>query len=99
MLYYLETSATIRIPAVRNEIIHMIIQRNELACYVRDRIDLPPMLNEDFKCGNCYAQESCFLYNKLVEEGDGERLNKKAKQKYDDLVRSLKPADRDFMKK
>ena len=99
MLYYLETSAIIRIPAVRNEIIHMLIQRNELACYVRDRIDLPPMLKEDFKCGNCYAQESCFLYNKLVEDGDGERLTKKAKQKYDDLVRSLKPADRDFMKK
>ena len=99
MLYYLETSAIIRIPAVRNEIIHMLIQRNELACYVRDRIDLPPMLREDFKCGNCYAQESCFLYNKLVEDGDGERLNKKAKQKYDDLVRSLKPADQNFMKK
>ncbi|XPS75358.1 DNA helicase [Ascochyta lentis] len=99
MLYYLETSAIIRIPAVRNDIIHMIIQRNELACYVRDRIELPPMLKEDFKCGNCYAQESCFLYNKLVEDGAGERLNKKAKQKYDDLVKSLKPSDRDFMKK
>lgn len=99
MLYYLETSAIIRIPAVRNEIIHMLIQRNELACYVRDRIDLPPMLKEDFKCGNCYAQESCFLYNKLVEDGEGESLNKKAKQKYDDLVRTLKPHDRDFMKK
>lgn len=99
MLYYLETSAIIRIPAVRNEIIHMVIQRNELACFVRDRIDLPPMLKEDFKCGNCYAQESCFLYNKLVEDGDGERLNKKAKQKYDDLVKSLKPTDQDFMKK
>jgi DNA replication ATP-dependent helicase Dna2 len=99
MLYYLETSAIIRIPAVRNEIIHMLIQRNELACYVRDRIDLPPMLKEDFKCGNCYAQESCFLYNNLVEDGEGESLNKKAKQKYDDLVRALKPADRDFMKK
>ncbi|KAF3040980.1 Tripartite DNA replication factor [Didymella heteroderae] len=99
MLYYLETSAIIRIPAVRNEIIHMLIQRNELACYVRDRIDLPPMLKEDFKCGNCYAQESCFLYNKLVEDGEGDLLNKKAKQKYDDLVRALKPADHDFMKK
>ncbi|KAF3000317.1 Tripartite DNA replication factor [Curvularia kusanoi] len=99
MLYYLETSAIIRIPAVRNEIIHMLIQRNELACYVRDRIDLPPMLKEDFKCGNCYAQDSCFLYDKLVEDGDGERLNKKAKQKYDVLVKSLKPTDRDFMKK
>lgn len=99
MLYYLETSAIIRIPAVRNDIIHMLIQRNELACYVRDRIDLPPMLKEDFKCGNCYAQQSCFLYNKLIEGGGGEQLNKRAKEKYDDLVKSLKTTDRDFMNK
>jgi DNA replication ATP-dependent helicase Dna2 len=77
----------------------MIIKRNELACYVRDRIELPPMLKEDFKCGNCYAQEPCFIYDKLVEGGDGERLNKKAKEKYDELVKSLKPSDQEFMKK
>lgn len=98
-MYYLETSDISRIPAVRNDIIHMIIKRNELACYVRDRIELPPMLKEDFKCGKCYAQESCFLYNKLVEGGDGELLNKKAKERYDELVKSLKASDQDFMKK
>jgi DNA replication ATP-dependent helicase Dna2 len=99
ILYYLETSAISRIPAVRNDIIHMIIKRNELACYVRDRIELPPMLKEDFKCGNCYAQEPCFIYDKLVEGGEGERLNKKAKEKYDELVKSLKLSDQEFMKK
>jgi DNA replication ATP-dependent helicase Dna2 len=76
----------------------MIIKRNELACYVRDRIELPPMLKEDFKCQKCYAQEACFLYEKLVEDGNGELLNKKAKERYDDLVKSLKPADQEFMK-
>lgn len=99
ILYYLESSDTSRIPAIRNDIIHMIIKRNELACYVRDRIDLPPMLKEDFKCQKCYAQEPCFLYNKLVEDGDGEVLNKKAKERYDELVKPLKPSDQDFMKK
>ncbi|KAI8941289.1 hypothetical protein NX059_002519 [Plenodomus lindquistii] len=99
ILYYLETSDTSRIPAIRNDIIHMIIKRNELACYVRDRIELPPMLKEDFKCQKCYAQEPCFLYEKLVEDGNGESLNKKAKERYDELVKPLKPSDQEFMKK
>lgn len=99
ILYYLETSDTSRIPAIRNEIIHMIIKRNELACYVRERIELPPMLKEDFKCQKCYAQDACFLYDKLVEDGNGEQLNKKAKERYDELVQSLNPRDQHFMKK
>jgi DNA replication ATP-dependent helicase Dna2 len=98
ILYYLETSDTSRIPAIRNDIIHMIIKRNELACYVRDRIELPPMLKEDHKCQKCYAQEACFLYHNLVEDGHGESLNKKAKERYDELVKYLNPADQVFMK-
>jgi DNA replication ATP-dependent helicase Dna2 len=77
----------------------MIIKRNELACYVRDRIELPPVLKEDFKCQKCYAQEACFLYDKLVEDGDGELLNKKAKERYDELTQSLNSTDQQFMKK
>jgi DNA replication ATP-dependent helicase Dna2 len=77
----------------------MIIKRNELACYVRDRIELPPLLKEDFKCQKCYAQEPCFLYHNLVEDGKGESLNKKAKERYDELVKPLKPSDQEFMKK
>lgn len=99
ILYYLETSDTSRIPAIRNDIIHMIIKRNELACYVRDRIELPEMLKEDHKCGKCYAQEACFLYHKLVENGAGERLNKKAKERFDEMVQDLKPSDQEFLKK
>jgi DNA replication ATP-dependent helicase Dna2 len=99
VLYYLETSDISRIPAVRNDIIHMIIKRNELACYVRDRIELPPILKEDFKCQKCYAQEACFLYDNLVEDGKGEQLNKKAKERYDEVVRPLKPSHQEFMKK
>jgi DNA replication ATP-dependent helicase Dna2 len=98
-LYYLETSDISRIPAIRNDIIHMIIKRNELACYVRDRIELPPILKEDFKCQKCYAQEPCFLYHNLVEDGKGEMLNKKAKERYDELVKPLQPSHREFMKK
>jgi DNA replication ATP-dependent helicase Dna2 len=95
----METSDVSRIPTVRNDIMHMIIKRNELACYVRERMQLPPMLKEDYKCQKCYAQEPCFLYNKLVEDGQGELLNNKAKERYDELVKALKPSDQDFMKK
>jgi DNA replication ATP-dependent helicase Dna2 len=77
----------------------MIIKRNELACYVRDRIELPPILKEDFKCHKCYAQEACFLYDNLVEGGKGEQLNKKAKERYDELVKPLKSSHQEFMKK
>lgn len=77
----------------------MIIKRNELACYVRDRIELPEILKEDYKCGKCYAQEACFIYHKLVEDGHGDRLNKKAKERYIELVKDLKPSDQEFMKK
>jgi DNA replication ATP-dependent helicase Dna2 len=77
----------------------MIIKRNELACYVRDRIELPPILKEDFKCQKCYAQEPCFLYHNLVEDGNGKMLNTKAKDKYDELVKPLQPSHREFMKK
>ena len=98
-MYYLETSAISRIPNIRNDIIHMIIKRNELACYVRDRIELPEILKEDYKCQKCYAQSACFLYHKLVEDGQGERLNTKAKERYDELVGTLNPTDQEFMKK
>ncbi|KAG9532375.1 hypothetical protein KCU79_g22717, partial [Aureobasidium melanogenum] len=34
LLYYMENSSITRIPAIRHELRHMIMQRNELACYV-----------------------------------------------------------------
>lgn len=72
ILYYTETSEISRIPAVRHELIQMIMQRNELACYVRHRLELPPMLKSPHLCGRCYAKSSCFLYHKLVDQGNGE---------------------------
>ncbi|KAL1791820.1 hypothetical protein ACET3X_009571 [Alternaria dauci] len=99
ILYYLETSEISRVPAIRNDMIHMIIKRNELACFVRDRIELPPVLKEDFKCQKCYAQEPCFLYHNLVEDGKGEMLNKKAKERYDELIKPLQRSHQEFMRK
>ena len=69
LLYYLETSDINRIQAVRHELIHMIMKRNDLACYVRERLSLPPVLPNSHLCGRCYAQTTCQLYHKLVEDG------------------------------
>lgn len=93
----METSEVTRIPAIRHELRHMIMQRNELACYVRERLSLPPMLKNNHMCHRCYAKDPCFLYHKLVESGTGETSG--LKEKFDEVVRHLKPVHQDFFKK
>lgn len=99
ILYYMETSKTTRVQAVRQELIHMIIKRNELACFVRERLKLPEMLpgSQQRLCNNCYAQSTCFLYHKLAEGGSSDSIVNKGK--YEELVKYLKPADQEFFKK
>jgi len=97
ILYYMDTSAVSRIPAIRNELRHMVMQRNELASYVRERLQLPPMLQNAFKCGRCYAKKSCFLYHKLSEDGTTETAG--VKEKFNEIVSKLKPVHQDFFKK
>lgn len=50
----------------------MIQERNRLAGYVRERLNLPPMIKKPRLCNQCYAKSSCFIYHKLAEDGDGE---------------------------
>ncbi|THX47186.1 hypothetical protein D6D11_06537 [Aureobasidium pullulans] len=84
LLYYMENSSVTRIPAIRHELRHMIMQRNELACYVRERLQLPPMIQDERKCGRCYAKTECFLYHKLAEDGTAESAG--VKEKFNDLI-------------
>lgn len=98
VLYYMETSQTLRIPAIRHELRHMIMQRNQLACYIRERsVQLPPMKRSKNACGKCYAQTSCFTYHKLADGGDGETSG--LNEKFDELVKHLTPTHRDFFLK
>jgi DNA replication ATP-dependent helicase Dna2 len=97
VLYYLETAKTSRVEGIRHEIRHMIIQRNELACYVRDKLELPPMIKKPHMCKNCYAQTSCFVYHKLVESGNGDTSG--MKEIFDDAMRHLQPTHEAFFKK
>ncbi|KAL9008172.1 MAG: hypothetical protein Q9173_006674 [Seirophora scorigena] len=97
ILYYMESSETSRIPAIRHELMHMVMKRNELASYIRQRVKLPPMLKSPHLCGKCYAQKPCFVYHKLIEDGDGETSG--LKEKFDQVVRHLKPSHADFFRK
>jgi DNA replication ATP-dependent helicase Dna2 len=99
ILYYLETSKTMRVKAMRHELIHMIMKRNELACYIRERLKLPPILepNRQRLCGNCYAQKTCYLYHKLSEKGDGSALDKK--DIFQALVSPLKSVHQQFFQR
>jgi len=65
LLYYLENKEMIRVPAIRDELRGMIIGRNRLASYIRNREILPDMLKSRYTCGNCYAKETCFIYHKV----------------------------------
>ena len=94
----METSETSRIPAIRHELIHMIKQRNKLAGFVREKTELPPMLqNSPHLCQKCYAQKACFIYNKLVDNGSGETSG--LQELFDEHVKHLQPVHQQFFKK
>lgn len=98
ILYYMESSETVRIPRIRHELRHMIMQRNVLAVYVRDKsTQLPPMLKKEPLCSRCYAKTTCFIYHKLAEGGDGETSGMKGK--FDEVVKHLTPRHRGFFLK
>jgi len=98
ILYYMETGRTLRIPAIRHELRHLIMQRNQLACYIRERsVQLPPMKRDKNTCGKCYAQTSCFTYHKLADDGDGESSG--MNDKFEDAVKHLTPVHKEFFLK
>lgn len=75
----------------------MLMQRNELASYVRQRLELPPMLKSPHLCGKCYAQSPCFLYHKLVDDGNGETSG--MWETFDNVAKHLTPTHQLFFQK
>ncbi|KAF4124374.1 DNA replication ATP-dependent helicase Dna2 [Geosmithia morbida] len=98
ILYYMESSRTMRVPAIRNELRHMIMQRNELACHIRERsVHLPAMFRNKHVCGKCYAKISCFTYHRLADDGDGETSD--MQEKFEEIVGHLTPKHQEFFVK
>lgn len=97
ILYYMQTSEISNIPTMRHELVPMIMQRNELASYVRHRLELPPMIKRPYVCGKCYAQTPCFIYHKMVDNGNGETSG--LGDNFNDLVKHLNPSHQTFFSK
>ena len=94
MLYYMQSSEISNIPTIRHELVPMIMQRNELASYIRHRAELPSMIQRPHVCGKCFAQTPCFLYHKLFDDGNGETSG--LGEKFDDFVKHLNPSHQLF---
>ncbi|KIW12930.1 hypothetical protein PV08_08117 [Exophiala spinifera] len=97
ILYYLESSKTFRVEGIRNELRHMVIERNELACYVHDKLALPPMIKKEHLCKNCYSKPACFIYHKLSEGGDGATSG--LGEIFNEVVDHLSPDHQAFFRK
>src|SRR5690606_20337984 len=72
LLLYLESGETIRVGAHRDELRHMIMQRNELAGFIKNRDSLPQMLRKKHDCQRCYQKDSCFAFHKGSEGGNAD---------------------------
>ncbi len=97
ILYYLETNKVFRVEGIRNEIRHMVMERNELACYVHDKLALPPMIKKQHLCKTCYSKAACFTYHKLSEDGTAETSG--LGEKFTEVVNHLSPVHQTFFKK
>ncbi|KAM0331664.1 hypothetical protein ACHAQA_003343 [Verticillium albo-atrum] len=95
ILYYMESSQTSRIPAVRQELRHMIMQRNQLACYIRERsVQLPPMKKSKHMCNKCYAKSACFIYHRLADDGD--EVTSGMGKEFNEVIGHLTPTHQEF---
>jgi len=55
------------------------------------------MLKKPYQCGKCYAQTPCFIYHKMVDDGNGETSG--LGDKFQDLVQHLRPEHQQFFSK
>ena len=92
----MQASETSAIHTLRHELVPMVIQRNRLAEYIRKR-ELPPMLKSAYTCGKCFAQTPCFIYHKMMDDGNAETSG--LEQGFDNLTEHLKPVHQVFFKK
>jgi DNA replication ATP-dependent helicase Dna2 len=86
-----------RVRGIRHEILQMIQERNRLAGYIREKMELPPMIKRQHLCNQCYSKTACFVYHKLVDNGDSETSG--VGQKFDEAVGHLDSRHAEFFKK
>ncbi|KAF9086986.1 Tripartite DNA replication factor [Mortierella sp. GBA35] len=72
LLLYLKTGEFIRVPAPRDEIRTILMQRNDMAIHEQAKLTLPPMLQRKQFCNRCFSLSSCTVLHKLLEGGTEE---------------------------
>ncbi|PCG96179.1 Dna2/Cas4, domain of unknown function DUF83 [Penicillium occitanis (nom. inval.)] len=97
LLYYLEMKKMFRIRGIRHELLQMIQERNRLAGFIREKMELPPMIQRKHLCNQCYSKTACFVYHKLVDDGNGETSG--LGPKFDEVVGHLDARHAAFFKK
>lgn len=97
LLYYLEMKKMFRIRGIRHELLQMIQERNRLAGFIREKMELPPMIQRKHLCNQCYSKTACFVYHKLVDDGNGETSG--LGPKFDEVVGHLDVRHAEFFKK
>ncbi|KAJ5640523.1 Dna2/Cas4 domain of unknown function DUF83 [Penicillium herquei] len=97
LLYYLELNKTFSVRGVRHELLQMVQLRNRLSVFIREKVQLPPMLKKARMCNRCYAKTPCLIYHKLLEGGDGE--TSALGEDFDAATGHLTQKDREFFTK
>lgn len=62
VLVYSETGETIRIPEFASEVRDLLIARNQIAQAMGERDDLPPMIENDYRCRICERLDACMTF-------------------------------------
>ncbi|KAL6069587.1 Tripartite DNA replication factor [Balamuthia mandrillaris] len=88
MLYYMTNGIIRAIPALRQHVIAILSQRNQMATFLAKQDRLPPMLKSRI-CQYCHQLETCALYHKALENGNAESSSLGAL--FDEKTGHLKP--------
>ncbi|KAG0269953.1 Tripartite DNA replication factor [Linnemannia exigua] len=97
LLLYLKTGDFIRVPAPRDEIRTMLMQRNDMAIHEHAKLTLPPMLQRKQQCGRCFSLSSCTVLHKLLE--DGTTASAGMETLFDEITDHLNETHATFLKK
>ncbi|KAG1146031.1 hypothetical protein G6F37_003597 [Rhizopus arrhizus] len=69
ILYYSKTNSLYLVPAVRSELVSILIARNTLASSLNAQERIPEMIKNFHSCQYCYVTDVCTLYHKSIEGG------------------------------
>lgn len=70
ILYYSQHGNCTIIPFLMDECRALLQKRNELACYLKDLFQLPPLISDSHTCSHCNVKAHCAVYSAAFQEMD-----------------------------